>query len=188
MVSCYYFFKDNDQQNGLATALCALLHQLFTQRPDLLEHAIPSWKNIREKIQQEVDELWRILTKAALAGNCQVVCVLDALDECREKDQHQLIERLNRYYSQRLSSGDDTCLKFLATSRPYDHINDQFLTLTESFPNLRLKGEDENDQIHQEINLVVKVRVKELATAARLSDRTQQRLEKQLLEMEHRTY
>lgn len=26
---CYFFFKDNEQQNKLATALCALLHQLF---------------------------------------------------------------------------------------------------------------------------------------------------------------
>ncbi|OJJ42569.1 hypothetical protein ASPZODRAFT_104980, partial [Penicilliopsis zonata CBS 506.65] len=33
---CYFFFKDNDEQNNLATALCAILHQLFAQQPDLL--------------------------------------------------------------------------------------------------------------------------------------------------------
>jgi len=33
---CYFFFKDNDEQNSLATALCALLHQLFQHQPHLL--------------------------------------------------------------------------------------------------------------------------------------------------------
>lgn len=26
---CYFFFKDNNKQNSLATILCAILHQLF---------------------------------------------------------------------------------------------------------------------------------------------------------------
>jgi hypothetical protein len=33
---CYFFFKDNDEQNNLATGLCALLHQLFEHQPHLL--------------------------------------------------------------------------------------------------------------------------------------------------------
>lgn len=188
VVSCYFFCKDNDQQNRLAIALCALLHQLFSQRPDLLHHAIPPWNRSGEKIQLEVDELWRILLNAALAGNCKVICILDALDECRENDQDQLITKLNQYYLEQHSSPSESCLKFLVTSRPYDHIHEQFLSAIESLPNLRLRGEEENDQIHQEINLVVKVRVKELAKAAALSDDIQQRLETQLLQMEHRTY
>ncbi|EED23383.1 conserved hypothetical protein [Talaromyces stipitatus ATCC 10500] len=32
----YFFFKDNDEQNNLATALCAVLHQLFSLQPQLL--------------------------------------------------------------------------------------------------------------------------------------------------------
>jgi hypothetical protein len=40
---CYFFFKDNDEQNRLDKALCSVLHQLFSQRPQLLRHAMPSW-------------------------------------------------------------------------------------------------------------------------------------------------
>jgi len=54
---CYFFFKDNNDQNSLATALCALLHQLFGRRPPLLRHAIAIWEKNGEKMQDEVDEL-----------------------------------------------------------------------------------------------------------------------------------
>lgn len=53
----YFFFKDNNEQNDLATALCSVLHQLFIQQPHLLQHTIPSWENHRETLRQEVDEL-----------------------------------------------------------------------------------------------------------------------------------
>ena len=47
---CYFFFKDNNEQNSLATALCAILHQLFGVQPQLLRHALPSWERNRDKI------------------------------------------------------------------------------------------------------------------------------------------
>lgn len=184
---CYFFFKDNDQQNNLATALCALLHQLFSQRPDLLHNAIPYWNKNGDQIQQEVDELWRILITTTEVS-CKVVCVLDALDECRENDQFRLIEKLNQFYNQGRSSSSDSWLKFLITSRPYDHIQDHFQVTMDEFPNLHLKGEEENEQIHKEIDLVVKVRIEQLAKVASLSEDIRQQLEEKLLKMEHRTY
>ncbi|KAJ5712190.1 hypothetical protein N7493_008658 [Penicillium malachiteum] len=186
---CYFFFKDNDEQNHLAPALCSVLHQLFSQRPQLLCHAIPSWEKSGEKLRQEVDELWRIFTSAALAdGFCKIICILDALDECREIDQNRLIEKLQSFHRLPHSQTQDTWLKYLVTSRPYDDIQNSFQAITDSFPHIHLRGEKENDQIHQEINLVVKMRVKKLAKRAALSWDTEQRLEQQLLQMEHRTY
>jgi hypothetical protein len=189
---CFFFFKDNDEQNHLATALCSILHQLFSQRPYLLHHAIPSWeKNGEEKngerLQQEVDELWRIFTAAALADvSHNTICIFDALDECREMDQGQLIEKLQTFYCQ--PSTKDTRLKFLVTSRPYDHIQDHFRAITDSFPHIHIKGEEENDQIGEEIDLVVKIRVRELAETVPLSLDVYQRVQQQLLQMENRTY
>ncbi|KAJ5267434.1 hypothetical protein N7478_000692 [Penicillium angulare] len=186
---CYFFFKDNDEQNHLASALCSVLHQLFSQQPQLLRHAIPSWGKHGEKLRQEVDELWRIFTTAVLSDeSCKTICLFDALDECREVDQNRLIEKLQSFHRLPRSQRQDTWLKFLVTSRPYDEIQNRFRAITGSFPRLHLKGEEENDQIHQEINLVVKVRVREFAKAAALSRDTEQRLKQQLLQMEHRTY
>ncbi|RJE17696.1 ankyrin repeat-containing protein, partial [Aspergillus sclerotialis] len=185
----YFFFKDNEEQNNLAAALCAILHQLFSQQPNLLRHAIPSWEKVGDKLRWEVGELWRIFMAATSDPTShESICVLDALDECRPKDQKPLIQMLNEFYCQSGVSNQKAWLKFLVTSRPYGEMQDYFRDITTLFPHIHLQGEHENDQIHKEIDLVVKIRVQELAKASNLSTDVQQRLEKQLLQMEHRTY
>jgi hypothetical protein len=186
---CYFFFKDNDEQAGLDTALCSILHQLFDQRPHLLSYAITSWEKNGEALRYEADELWRILITATSSdASCQTICVFDALDACREIDQDQLIQKLQLFHRQICPPTQDTSLKFLVTSRPYNHIQDRFRAITDFFPHLHLKWEEEIDQVHRKIDLVVKMRVKELADTASLSWDIQQRPEQQLLQMEHRTY
>ncbi|KAL4798066.1 hypothetical protein BDV19DRAFT_386724 [Aspergillus venezuelensis] len=190
LTTCYFFFKDNDEQNRLAVALCAVLHQLFSQRPDLLEHATPCWERNGEKLRQDTEELWRILVATTSSKPpCKTICVIDALDECREIDQRRLIEKLEFLHRCKTkSSSQDSWLKFLVTSRPYDQIQQRFYRITRHFPHVHLKGEEENDTIHEEINLVVKLRVDELATTLRLLPETQQRIETKLLSMQNRTY
>ncbi|KAK2730648.1 hypothetical protein FQN57_004250, partial [Myotisia sp. PD_48] len=116
------------------------------------------------------------------------ICIFDALDECRSRDRERLIEKLNTYYKPNNSSTEKGWLKFLVTSRSYDEIRKGFQTVTNRFPHIHLRGEEENDQIHKEISLVVKIRVKELADQLTLSDETRLRVERQLLQMKHRTY
>jgi ankyrin repeat protein len=184
----YFFFKDNDEQNNLAIALCAVLHQLFSLQPRLLRHALPFWERTKEKIQHEVDEIWRIFMAATSDGAFgNTICVFDALDECRDQDQKQLIEKLREFHGQR-SASQGNWLKFLVTSRPYDDIQDRFRLVTERFPQINLRGEEENDQIQKEINLVVKVKVTGIGKDLGLRADTQERLEKVLCEMTHRTY
>ncbi|KAH8696360.1 putative ankyrin repeat-containing protein [Talaromyces proteolyticus] len=185
----YFFFKDNDEQNNLATALCAILHQLFSLQPQLLRHALPFWEKNHEKIQHEVGDMWRIFLAATSDPTMgKTICVFDALDECRSQDQKQLIQKLQEHHTQSHPSGERKWLKFLATSRPYDDIQDSFRSVTKSFPQIHLRGEEENDQIHEEINLVVKVKVADLGERLNLCTQKQRQLEKDLLHMNHRTY
>jgi hypothetical protein len=138
---CYFFFKDNDEQNNLATALCAILHQLFSQQPKLLRHALPSWERNGNKLQREAGELWRIFIAATSdPASANIICVLDALDECHPDDQKQLIHRLEDVYHRTDLSTPETWLKFLITSRPYDEVKDRFKAITDSFPHIHLKG------------------------------------------------
>ncbi|KAJ5827865.1 hypothetical protein N7447_004628 [Penicillium robsamsonii] len=186
---CYFFFKDNDEQNNFAAALCSVLHQLFSQQPHLLQHAIPAWEKNGEKLRQEVNELWRILIAATSADiSCKTICIFDALDECRETDQRRLIDKLQAFHRGLSSLTEKTYLKFLVTSRPYDDIQDHFRVITDSFPHIHIKGEEQNDQIHEEIDLVVRIRVRELAETVPLLPELHHRIEQQLLQMEHRTY
>lgn len=185
---CYFFFKDNEEQDNLATALCAILHQLFDQQPRLRRHAVPSWEKNSDKLRQEGREMRRIFRQcAADPAATPVFLVLDALDECRDADRQQLIEMLCDVQG-RASHASTSRLKVLATSRPYDNVQRWFTQATRRWPQIRLRGEDENDQIREEINLVIHQRMQDLAIEFSLTQADLDRLGQQLLRMQHRTY
>ncbi|KAL8762358.1 MAG: hypothetical protein Q9184_001620 [Pyrenodesmia sp. 2 TL-2023] len=186
---CYFFFKDNENQDSLALALCALIHQLFTDQPGLIQHAIPAWEKAGDKVQREADELWRILlgaSKDVKAG--RTICILDALDECGDNDRKRLIAMLADFFRNRSTDPSRGRVKFLVTSRPYEWIQDQFQETLRSWPSIRLRGEEENDQIRQEIDLVIQEKVEQLASDLKLGASTKEQLKCKLLAMKHRTY
>ncbi|KAL8977069.1 MAG: hypothetical protein Q9205_007057 [Flavoplaca limonia] len=193
---CYFFFKDNENQDSLALALCALIHQLFTDRPGLIQHAIPAWEKAGDRVQREADELWRILLGASRdvkAG--RTVYVLDALDECADNDRKRLIAMLADFSRTRSTDPSRGRVKFLVTSRPYEWIQNQFQGTLQSWPSIRLRGEEENDQIRQEndqirqeIDLVIQEKVEKLASDLKLGASTKEQLKCKLLAMKHRTY
>ncbi len=120
-----------------------------------------------------------------------VTCVLDALDECRLSDRRVLIDMLANFYIQTSRSSTGTRrgqLKFFVTSRPYDDIQLEFQKSLDDLPTIRLRGEEEKNQIHQEIDLVIRMRVSQLVADCKLDNQTEKRLETILLSMEHRTY
>lgn len=121
-VVCYFFFKDNEEQDQLATALCALIHQLLSQQSHLIYHALPTWNKAGSQLIKDVSELWRILLLAAQDKDaCDVTCVLDGMDECRPADRFSLIEKLSHFYNQISSCSLESRkgrLRFLVTSRP----------------------------------------------------------------------
>jgi Ankyrin repeats (3 copies)/NACHT domain len=187
---CYFFFKENERQDKLNIALCALLHQLFNNQRQLLRHVTSAYEKNGDKLSQEEGELWRILFAATADPKASnVTCVLDALDECRDDDRWRLIDMLSYFHVNSSSSHRrNNWLKFLVTSRPYDDIQRTFQKRISSLPVIRLRGEDENDQIRKEIDMVVRERVSELAANLSLKPETRTRLERKLLQMEHRTY
>ena len=187
---CYFFFKDNEEQKSVSTALCALLHQLFGSRPRLLRHAMTSWEKNGNKLQKEVDELWRILIAAVtdpIAKN--VTCVLDALDECRESERTAFIQLLKAFYRFSFQVAPRSSRsKFLITSRPYNDIEVEFQGLPADLPTIRLLGEEHNDKISDEINMVIGARVSDISRELDLQADAQLILERKLLSITHRTY
>ena len=180
---CYFFFKDDSKEQKTVTkALCALLHQLFEQKQVLLREALEKFRTHGEALTESFLTLWAILIKAAENPEAgEIICVLDALDECEEAGKEALIDVLNEYYT-RLKHHDGK-LKFLITSRPYSDIERRFGDLT-----IRLAGEDETEIIQSEIDMVIKARVPSLAASLKLDGETQDYLEQRLLEIKNRTY
>lgn len=133
--------------------------------------------------------MWRILLDAASDSSApSIIYVLDALDECRDKDRALLVSLLQDVLRPPSRVSAPTTLKVLVTSRPYSDIEKGFRPSLSCWPEIRLRGEDENEQIHREIDLVAAMYVQELADEFELSHASRERLEEQVLGMQHRTY
>lgn len=183
---CYFFFKDQDQ-NTVRQALCALLHQLLSQQPQLIKYVAEQFKQNGSGLINSTHSLWTILENAVQdpqAGS--IILVLDALDECAESELEYLMMRLeSQFCSNKSISGK---LKYLLTSRPYEHIVSKFQRLLDIFPYVRIPGEEESEIISQEVNYVINHRVEQLAKEKNLSNYVKDHLAKELLRVPHRTY
>ncbi|KAH7146908.1 hypothetical protein B0J13DRAFT_664627 [Dactylonectria estremocensis] len=93
---CYFFFKGQDQ-NTVRQALCALLHQLFSQKPSLIEHAMTQFRKDGQGLINSTESLWKILRNAMKGPQAgPVIVVLVALDECAESEFADLMRNANR--------------------------------------------------------------------------------------------
>ena len=187
---CYFFFKENDtsRQDG-AKAMCAILHQLLIQKPSLLQHARRDYQPHGVHLRTMFSVLWNLLERAAADPEAgEIICVLDALDECSAIAREELIQQLSRFHSSRDES--PTRLKFLATSRPYVNIERAFQSQIDDMTSISLRGEDESETISKEIDLVISVRVRQICSARRppLDPKVQQTLISCLKKFENRTY
>jgi len=154
---CYFFFKDGQEQRMYgANALSAMLHQLF-ENTALVSHALPSARSYGKKLRDAFSELWGILTKCAQDSEAdEIICILDALDECEKDSRSQLLEKLVSFFSQiEAHKNPSYRLKVLVTSRPYDDLEKRFQSLSDVSTYLRFDGDEKSQRIGQEINLVI---------------------------------
>ncbi|KAL7928822.1 hypothetical protein V8C35DRAFT_317137 [Trichoderma chlorosporum] len=188
--TCYFFFKDDfeDQKNAV-NALCCILHQLFMQKRVLLSEAILDDFDIHlEEITSSFERLWKTLLKVAEDGNAgEIVCLLDAIDECEDRGRSQLARALQTLYN----TGRNFNLKFLLTSRPYGNIRHGFRP--PDIPELaviHLSGESdvEMKKISEEINAFIHVKVQVVRDKLKLKDDEQDLLLQELMQVPNRTY
>jgi KaiC/GvpD/RAD55 family RecA-like ATPase len=191
----YFFFKDDfeDQKSSLR-ALCALLHQLFDSKRCLLTDAILDKYGAQgENFFESFSNLWNIFIAAVDHQDAgETVVVLDALDECWDKDREELIQAVITIHNVQRNKTRNR-LKILLTSRPYDHIKRQFVWELESkMSSIHLDGDNEKqrDQISNEIDLVLKSRVEKIATGLNLKSDERNLILARLDQVtrKHRTY
>jgi ankyrin repeat domain-containing protein 50 len=183
--TCYYFFKDLSGRNNAATALRAILHQLFDQQPILLKYAVDDLNRTEAGFIHTFETYWDILLKAAGSSEARnIICILDALDECQDSGL-QIIGKLNHFYIAD-SQNSKPSLKFLVTSRPYRNIEQKFVELTRSMPTIRLAGEEARNAnaIGHEVNLVIDFNIDNMPWG----DETKSQLRAALQAPSNRTY
>ncbi|KAI9163640.1 Serine/threonine-protein phosphatase 6 regulatory ankyrin repeat subunit A [Paramyrothecium foliicola] len=184
--TCYFFFKDDFiDQKDVNSALRCILHQLFLQRPELLDSAIDEILSKNEQALKSFTILWDILLRIASNTSDEIVCILDALDECESKGQARLLDNLEDLFQQ---ENNNRRLKFLITSRPYSHIARPMRSMERHCIRLSGEGEAELEQISHEISLVIGARMEGLAVRLQLTSQEQQILRTELTRDKHRTY
>ena len=185
---CFFFFKDDsDEQKTAVPALCAILHQLFEKNNALIVHALPEFSSKGKRFTEDFHPLWEVFMRAfEHSGN--VICVIDALDECEKSTRSILIDSLVKFYSDP-DAGKETNpaaghLKIILTSRPYQSIEDRLHDL----PRIRLKGEDETTSVSADVKLVITERVRKLSLRRSLPDSMQKNLLSSLIEGADQTF
>ncbi|KAF8863616.1 hypothetical protein BDZ45DRAFT_583384, partial [Acephala macrosclerotiorum] len=189
---CYFFFKDGfvDQQ-GSANCVASLIHQILCRQPSMMKHALRDFRQKGPKLAESFITMWRIfLAMVEDPESHDITCLLDALDECEEFSRFQIIDSLKKLaVSKDANSGTDIMrLKILVTSRPYENIDRRFKSLTRAIPTIRLRGEEESKAIGEEINLVIRALVPDLAIELDLPSSVEQHLLDRLLSIPNRTY
>ncbi|KAH8199872.1 hypothetical protein TruAng_005988 [Truncatella angustata] len=187
---CYFFFKDGDETREHSfNALSAILHQLFIKdlTGKFTSHALGRHKNYSKGLATNFSELWSILLDCACTTDAgEIVCVLDALDECQEDSRNDIIGKLQDLFSRTGVASRRTCrLKFFVTSRPYDTIERSVRDLLNSSC-LRIDGEDHSAAISEDINRVIDFTIPKLIRD--FSNYDLRRISERLKAMENRTY
>ncbi|KAL7905136.1 hypothetical protein GGI35DRAFT_471997 [Trichoderma velutinum] len=196
--TCYFFFKDDfEDQRSAKAALSCILHQLFIQREHLLSAEIVkrfmSYKALRASSYHELWELWDILTMIAQKENAgEIICILDAFDECIIHERQELAKILREFYGSNGDTKQMTNLKFLITSRPYDTIRRDLIRPFEiqDCPVIHLKGEGdaEVEKIVGEISLYIRDKVSRIRANLDLTPKEEDILLKGLEAVPNQTY
>ena len=188
--TCYFFFKDDfEDQRSAKSALSCILHQLFEKRGILFSDSVAErFEAYGERLTGSFTELWDLLVMVSQNENAgEIVCILDAFDECEDQGQSELAQALCKFFSAK----DNFKLKFLLTSRPFGKIRRGFQPLNiPGLPVIHLKGESdvEMEKIAREIDLYIRARVRDIQAKLRLRPDEAELLLKRLLRIPNRTY
>ncbi|KIW75774.1 hypothetical protein Z517_10517 [Fonsecaea pedrosoi CBS 271.37] len=184
---CYFFFNDRGQEfQKLTSALRAMLHQLFTRKPALIRHARPLYNENFGGRAQTPAGLRSILFDVINDPECgNLVCILDALNECSE--QAELLQVIRDL----CTSKRRYQLKLILTSRPRPKIYDHWCRLAQGRTEWRWLNLDNwslKREVDDDIKRYIQYAVHELATRRGLRASALRRVEETMLERAGSTY
>ena len=188
----FFFFKSGiDEQDNLCSALCTILWQLFDHYTPLLKYAMTAFLRRGSRICREARTLWDILIEATNGlTSGEVICVLDAIDECKPTCRDGLLRFLVESYGK--ISGQPSVthnMRWLITSRRDQDIERKISRAGQAL--LAFHASDPGEiqtKIEAEINHFIRSEVPRIGHDLRLEDSVRRSLEDKLLGTVNRTY
>jgi hypothetical protein len=136
IVSYYFFREGHARRMTAASAVSALLHQLFekTPHPTFIHQTwnrLPTNRAVKDLLKEpqtdfgkpwlDFDKVWPHFVRCASDARAgHFVCVLDAVDECDPGERRRLLRALGQFYSvisKQSSRNPRSVVKFFVTSR-----------------------------------------------------------------------
>ncbi|KAI1801296.1 ankyrin repeat-containing domain protein [Daldinia bambusicola] len=167
--------------------MCCIIRQIIDQRPNLLPRRIIEKFESRETLTGSFQGLWEILIDLKSQVDGEIICIMDAFDECEEEGRSQLTEALGRLPVLHFPNNRGM-LKFVLTSRPYSTIWRGFERLKQCIPIIQVTGESRIDSISREINMFIEDNIYDLGPALKLSESEKGLFRKAISAVPHHTY
>lgn len=189
---CYFFFRTGTEMESATAAVCALLHQLFSQNVDPLKrHGIPQYQRNGTKLANLFEPLWEMFMDVCRdPDRDEIIFIVDALDECDTLHRIDIVTRLAEVVADKNSKVN---AKFLVTSRLDTSIRNAFFTVLgpHSFTQIQDENEEEAGVLAQEINIVTANNIdqfRKTREALEIYDNVHEELRTKAFEVRNRTY
>ncbi|RAO74327.1 uncharacterized protein BHQ10_010339 [Talaromyces amestolkiae] len=182
MALAYFFCDSNYPERCTATAILrGLLSQLLKQRPRLMKHLLPKFKERGGKLFNSFDALWAIFIEIGHDNTYhQLYCIIDALDECDQISQRMLLMQITQSCE---NQNDNTIGKihFLIISRPFPEIR-------EYLDPYRSKDLGTYQQVQDDLQVFIEQKVNDLALRKCYTARTKRDVSRILKEKAEGTF
>jgi len=173
---CYHFFVGQSEQRKATNAVRSLLHQILLGYPSIVGHIETDVDREGAPLMEEFEKLGAVFWKAAQTKPAgQVICVLDALDECDPEDLESLLKWLFSVSSSPGSKSSAPAIKFLITSRGLPDILSKFKPFEGSFLYISVQDQELDELLQREIEVVMKDKFLEFSKEVGLDKQPQKR-------------
>jgi ankyrin repeat protein len=185
----FFFFCDDKvtTQKDATAILRSILYQILHQNRRLIKHVKHRYEIDGPSLANSFPALWELFLKIiADSALGPVGIIVDAIDECEERTQRNFLNAVIRLVqeSQEPKRRPQNYLKILVTSRPSLGNSYNFNGFLEG----RLSIEQNESRISEDVKLVIRSKVGEIATKFRCSDEMKGYLEQILYSKSDQTF
>lgn len=175
MTFAYYFCDNKDENRNTAIAIIrGLLLQLLRQHHNLFKHIQSDYNQMKDRLRDNFDALWRILLK--MLGDFktgEIYLLVDALDECEKSTRKDLLLCLADLFTSSRPGGAAS-VKLLITCRPEEDVEFEL-------SNIGGYLSVDSAKVNVDLSKFIRVKVDDLSQKKKYSDDLKKKVQNALI-------
>lgn len=181
-VCCFFCDEKIETQRDGKAILRSLIFQILVRRRKLIRHIKSAYDIQGPHLVDNFSELWRIFTAISSDNSLGPISVIvDAIDECEESSRNRFLRCIITLIgnSQTAANPNAPRIKFLVTSRPL---------LGRRYTTNLLEIEEVHKDMKDDLRLVIRIKVEEIARRTKCKPEIQSYLEQTLYSKADQTF